>query len=87
MALGLDDVKNPVACGYLEMYEGEDKVRLPVHLNSHFLLGPEGAHLNISGISGLAAKTSYCMFLIKAIQQRYLEEPAADDMNSQRTGP
>jgi len=72
-ALGLDEVKNPLACGYLEMYEAKDKIRLPVFLNSDFLLGPEGAHLNISGISGLAAKTSYGMFLIKAVQQRYLQ--------------
>lgn len=72
-ALGLDEVKNPLACGYIEMYEAKDKVRLPVFLNSDFLLGPEGAHLNISGISGLAAKTSYSMFLIKAVQQRYLQ--------------
>ncbi len=74
-ALGLTDVQNPLPCGYLEMYEGDDKVVLPVHLNSHFLIGPEGAHLNISGISGLAAKTSYTMFLLKAIQQRCLEAP------------
>lgn len=72
-ALGLDEVKNPLACGYIEMYEAKDKIRLPVFLNSDFLLGPEGAHLNISGISGLAAKTSYGMFLIKAVQQRYLQ--------------
>ena len=51
------------------MYEGEDKVKLPVYFNSHFLIGPEGAHLNISGISGLAAKTSYSMFLMRAIQE------------------
>ncbi|HRY74133.1 MAG TPA: ATP-binding protein [Candidatus Dojkabacteria bacterium] len=73
-ALGLDEVKNPLACGYIEMYEAKDKIRLPVFLNSDFLLGPEGAHLNISGISGLAAKTSYSMFLIKAVQQRYLQK-------------
>lgn len=78
-ALGLDDVKKPLACGYIEMYEAEDRVRLPVFLNSDFLLGPEGAHLNISGISGLAAKTSYCMFLIKAVQQRYLQKDIKPD--------
>lgn len=75
-ALGLNDVKNPLICGYLEMYRnlGEEvKVTLPVHLNAQFLLGPEGAHLNISGISGLAAKTSYAMFLLKAIQYQYLK--------------
>ena len=71
-ALGLDKIKHPLPCGYLQMYEGDDKVTLPVHFNSHFLIGPEGAHLNISGISGLASKTSYAMFLLKAIQEKYL---------------
>lgn len=67
-ALGLNDVKNPLPAGYMEMYDGENKQMLPVYFNSHFLIGPEGAHLNISGISGLASKTSYAMFLMKAIQ-------------------
>lgn len=75
-ALGLNDIKNPLVCGYLEMYEydTENKKTLPVNLNSHFLIGPEGAHLNISGISGLASKTSYAMFLMKAIQEQYLKK-------------
>ena len=68
MALGLDQVRNPVPAGYIKMYEGENEQILPVNFNSHFLIGPEGAHLNISGISGLASKTSYAMFLMKAIQ-------------------
>ena len=80
MALGLDKVQNPLVCGSLKMYEGtKDEVTLPVKLNSKFILGPEGAHLNISGISGLASKTSYAMFLMKAIQDQYLSMPAADD--------
>jgi DNA helicase HerA-like ATPase len=70
-ALGLADVKNPLTAGYIEMYEGENQIQIPVHFNSHFLIGPEGAHLNISGISGLASKTSYAMFLMKAIQDMY----------------
>lgn len=81
-ALGLQNIKNPLVCGYLEMYSGTkkgSKVTLPVNLNSKFILGPEGAHLNISGISGLAAKTSYAMFLLKSIQDRYLENEDEDD--------
>jgi uncharacterized protein len=70
-ALGLKDIRNPLPCGYIEMYRGEDKITLPVFFNAQFLIGPEGAHLNISGISGLAAKTSYTMFLLKAIQEKY----------------
>ena len=74
-ALGLKNVKNPITCGYLEMYNGEeDRVMLPVQMDSRFLIGPEGAHLNISGISGLAAKTSYAMFLLKAIQDKSIAE-------------
>lgn len=71
-ALGLKNIKNPLPCGYIEMYESPDNITIPVHFNSQFLIGPEGAHLNISGISGLAAKTSYAMFLLKAIQDMYL---------------
>ncbi len=72
-ALGLDKIQNPLACGMIRMYAGTDaEINLPVHFNSKFLLGPEGAHLNISGISGLAAKTSYAMFLIKSIQDHYI---------------
>lgn len=81
-ALGLNGIQNPLVCGYLEMYEGTEghkKVTLPVSLNSKFIIGPEGAHLNISGISGLAAKTSYSMFLLKAIQDRYLANEDEDD--------
>jgi len=71
-ALGLSEVKNPLPCGYIEMYD-ENTITIPVHFNSHFLIGPEGAHLNISGISGLASKTSYAMFLMKAIQDKYMK--------------
>jgi len=42
-----------------------------VHLHSHFLLGPEAGHLNITGTSGLAAKTSYILFLLKCIFDRF----------------
>lgn len=79
-ALGLDHVKNPVTCGYLEMYNDKDKIMLPVKMDSRFLIGPEGAHLNISGISGLAAKTSYSMFLLKAIQDRCYGGESEDDV-------
>lgn len=75
-ALGLSNMKHPVLCGYLEMYNGaneDDRIKLQVNMDSRFLIGPEGAHLNISGISGLAAKTSYAMFLLKSIQDKCLK--------------
>ena len=75
MALGLDKIKNKLPCGYLRMYEGhgEREIILPVNLDAQFLLGSEGAHLNISGISGLAAKTSYAMFLMKSVQENFAD--------------
>lgn len=81
-ALGLSTIKHPVPCGYLEMYQGADeadRVRLTVNVDTKYLIGPEGAHLNISGISGLAAKTSYAMFLLKGIQDKCLQALANDD--------
>lgn len=81
-ALGLSSIKNPVPCGYLEMYKGaeeSERVKLSVNVDSRYLIGPEGAHLNISGISGLAAKTSYAMFLMKAIQDKCLAAEGTEE--------
>lgn len=75
-ALGISSIKNPIPCGYIEMYQGADKsdrVKLRVDVDARYLIGPEGAHLNISGISGLAAKTSYAMFLLKGIQDKCIQ--------------
>lgn len=76
VALGLsdNDVHHPLVCGYLQMYQGNASIKVPVSLNAHFLLGPDGAHINVSGISGLAAKTSFSMFLLKAIQEKFRTE-------------
>ncbi|HET7038911.1 MAG TPA: hypothetical protein VFH97_03430 [Gemmatimonadales bacterium] len=45
--------------------------RAPVHLDADFLLGPESAHLNINGVSGLATKTSAVLFLLSSIFQHF----------------
>lgn len=84
-ALGLSNIKQPVLCGYLEMYNGsddEEHIKLQVNIDSRFLIGPEGAHLNVSGISGLAAKTSYTMFLIKSIQDKCIKAQQNNDIEN-----
>jgi len=43
----------------------------PVYLDCDFLLGPEAAHLNITGVSGLATKTSAVEFLLGSIFQTF----------------
>jgi DNA helicase HerA-like ATPase len=39
----------------------------PVYANLDFLDGSRGAHVNISGISGVATKTSYATFLLHSV--------------------
>lgn len=50
---------------------------LPAYYHADFLLGPEGAHLNVGGISGLAAKTSYLRFLVYSLLE-YMERTNQD---------
>ena len=46
----------------------------PVYLDADFLLGPEAAHLNITGVSGLATKTSAVLFLLASIFEQLPKE-------------
>ncbi len=46
----------------------------PVYLDADFLVGPEAAHLNITGVSGLATKTSAVTFLLSSIFQTFPRE-------------
>lgn len=48
----------------------------PVYLDSEFLLGPEAAHLNVTGISGLATKTSAIEFILLSIFKHFREDVA-----------
>jgi DNA helicase HerA-like ATPase len=43
----------------------------PIYIDADFLLGPEAAHLNITGVSGLATKTSAVEFLLSSIFQTF----------------
>ena len=37
---------------------------MPVFIDVDFLDGTKGAHVNISGVSGVATKTTYATFLL-----------------------
>src|ERR671936_584404 len=39
----------------------------PIYLDLDFIDGTKGAHVNISGISGVATKTTYAMFLLYSL--------------------
>jgi len=56
---GMDESKRLVA--------GLSRDEEPVYLNLEFLDGTRGAHVNISGISGVATKTTYASFLLYSL--------------------
>src|SRR5919205_3062284 len=60
MALYFDQMERRLAAGLTR--DGE-----PVYLDLDFLDGSRGAHVNISGISGVATKTTYALFLLYAL--------------------
>lgn len=53
--------------------ENGDGSFIPIFLDDTFLLGPEGSHMNMSGISGLATKTSLVEFLLKSILDKMIK--------------
>ncbi|GFP42537.1 uncharacterized protein HKBW3C_01661 [Candidatus Hakubella thermalkaliphila] len=73
VALGIDamEPRDRVPAGLIEMSNG---VAAVAYIDRRYVLGPESAHVNISGISGLATKTSYAMFVLQSILQKTPEE-------------
>jgi len=53
-----------VLAGFTFDYFGKP---VPIYLDRRYVLGYEGAHINITGASGLATKTSYALFLIMSL--------------------
>ena len=46
----------------------------PIYLDADFLIGPEAAHLNITGVSGLATKTSAIEWILSSIFAHFPEQ-------------
>jgi hypothetical protein len=53
--------------------ENGDGSLVPIFLDDEFLIGPEGSHMNMSGISGLATKTSLVEFLLKSVLDKMIK--------------
>jgi len=51
----------------IAVFENSDGSRCPVRVDEDYILGYEGAHVNISGMSGLGTKTSTFLFLLSSI--------------------
>jgi len=73
IALGIDTMekKDRIPAGLIQMSNGTTAV---AYIDRRYVLGPESAHVNITGISGLATKTSYAIFLIQSILQTLPED-------------
>jgi len=72
-AYNMDKIEDPIVCGIVQ--NGPDpKMSLPVVISEQYITGPEGAHINISGASGLATKTSAAIFLSSSILCRAKRE-------------
>lgn len=56
-ALFLDQMERPIAVGL-------DQSGLPIFADFAFIDGEKGGHVSISGVSGVATKTSYALFLL-----------------------
>src|SRR6266508_2355886 len=59
-ALHFDAMEQPLAAGLSR--DGQ-----PIYLDLSFLAGRRGAHINISGISGVATKTTYASFVVYSL--------------------
>ena len=57
IALFVDQMEHPLALGL-------DAARQPVFADFSFINGEKGGHISISGISGVATKTSYALFTL-----------------------
>ena len=70
----VEDDEADVALGFSELKEKETALPVgilkngkPAYMDLRYILGDNGAHINVSGQSGVAAKTSYTTFLIKSM--------------------
>ncbi len=70
-----ENIKDKLPIGYIEQSTAKETV----YMSTKYLTGPLGAHLNVSGKSRLAAKTSYVLFLISSILQTQLQAQEGED--------
>src|SRR5688500_4651126 len=54
----------------------------PIFLDADFLVGPEAAHLNIAGVSGLATKTSAVEWILSSLFTHFPSQKGSIDRKS-----
>ena len=68
-ALGIPEMAYPIPAGVIEMSSG---LQIPIYLDISYIVGPDTAHINATGVSG-NAKTSYLLFLLQSTYQKLKE--------------
>ncbi len=79
-ALFLDQMEQPLAVGL-------DQNGEPIMADFAFLNGEKGGHVSISGISGVATKTSYALFLLYMLFETAARPPAARRARAEHARP
>lgn len=64
-AYGFTDMKRPLAVGLLR--NGARSTAGPALIDLAYLLGEQGGHLNVNGMAGVAAKSSFLLTVVKLI--------------------
>src|SRR3712207_2159624 len=74
-ALRMDSFLRPGASTGIPIgvYRAGSGAGSPIYLDADFLVGPEAAHLNITGVSGLATKTSAVEWLLASLFAHFPE--------------
>jgi hypothetical protein len=78
LALGIPKMEDPVMAGIIEMTNGQ-QVAIPIAMS--YLVGPDTAHINATGISG-NLKTSYLMFLLHSMYQKLVKNKEVSIIHS-----
>ncbi|MFN4245504.1 MAG: ATP-binding protein [Brevinematia bacterium] len=73
-AINMENKENLIPAGILKNGEA-------AYINWEFINGQKGAHVSISGVSGIATKTSYALFLIHSM----IYSKTIDDKEKRRT--
>jgi DNA helicase HerA-like ATPase len=72
-ALGIPEMGNPIPVGVIETTNG---LQVPITFDISYLVGPDTAHVNASGISG-NQKTTYLLFLLQSAYQKLKDQNVA----------
>lgn len=79
IAYGVEEMNHPLVIGLVR--NGGDAVAGPAYIDLDYLLGAMGGHMNVSGMAGVATKSSFLTIVLQQVLRfcrRYAEEHPED---------